>query len=135
MNAAVPFPTFTCATVFSSLCVWRSVSLPVASSKCHGILQLVLTNACFMLRYGGLSGSDSYRREWHKLIMCIEGPEEPSKMDAFLEPLYESLDQLGPPRQQQPLQQEPPDQGGKLGMDEFCLGETVGCLLCSCFLR
>jgi hypothetical protein len=69
---------------------------------------------CSLDRYGGLSGNDSYKREWHKLVMCIEGPDEPSKMDAFLEPLYQSLERLGPPKQQQHhQQQEQPAEHGK----------------------
>jgi len=50
------------------------------------------------LRYGGLSGSDSFRRKWHKLVLCIEGPDEPPYMDAFLEPLAAALEHLGPPK-------------------------------------
>jgi len=50
------------------------------------------------LRYGGLSGSDSFKRKWHKLVLCIEGPDEPPNMDAFLEPLAAALARLGPPK-------------------------------------
>lgn len=49
------------------------------------------------LRYSGLNGNDSFRRKWHKLVLCIEGPEEPAHMDAFLEPLASALQRLGPP--------------------------------------
>ena len=30
-------------------------------------------------------------------MLCIEGPDEPAHMDAFLEPLASALQRLGPP--------------------------------------
>lgn len=71
-------------------CVFTYVILSTSASRDQALLD-------HSLRYSGLNGNDSFRRKWHKLVLCIEGPEEPAHMDAFLEPLASALQRLGPP--------------------------------------
>lgn len=78
-------------------------------------VQLCLTGmilAVWVCRYASLPNGASAKREWHKLVMVIEGPNEPTVMDAFLEPLVDDLDRLAPPKpvsseQQPPAQAQP----------------------------
>lgn len=58
----------------------------------------ILAVWCCDCRYASLPNGASAKREWHKLVMAIEGPTEPTYMDAFLEPLVENLQQLAPPQ-------------------------------------
>ena len=82
------FAGFTALSLLKQQIACEKLSSNVVDTKCQ-------LHCC---RYGGLSGSDSFKRKWHKLVLCIEGPDEPPNMDAFLEPLAAALERLGPPK-------------------------------------
>ncbi|WIA36729.1 hypothetical protein OEZ86_008001 [Tetradesmus obliquus] len=80
----------------------------VLSSSEHGIIELGFdfaqpynflqhSTGFMFMRYGSLPNGGSARREWHKLVLCIEGPMEPSVLDAFLQPVAEAAGDAATP--------------------------------------
>ncbi|KAF6257688.1 hypothetical protein COO60DRAFT_1701687 [Scenedesmus sp. NREL 46B-D3] len=93
----------------------------VLTSTLHGVIELGFdfaqpynfvqhSTGLMFMRYCGLPNGASAWREWHKLVLCIEGTTEPSVMDAFLAPLIKSLLRLAPAKPvdaQQQQEQQP----------------------------